>query len=134
RESDLSTGFGSMNRRETSRSERPLPEVSWTAGKANWPGTGLTWFSRMTVFLRDVGESRDRACAIRCPAFDIAPDASVTFTGRPVRLHGLVLKRTYQRKVSRRKRRHGLRHRMQTRAGRAVLSARRRKGRKRLAA
>ena len=44
------------------------------------------------------------------------------------------MKRTYQTKKRQRNKVHGFRKRMQTRAGRSVLKARRNKGRKRISA
>ncbi|GIS99395.1 MAG: hypothetical protein CM1200mP26_11080 [Acidimicrobiales bacterium] len=45
-----------------------------------------------------------------------------------------LMKRTYQPNTRRRAKKHGFRKRMRTRAGRAIISARRQKGRARLSA
>jgi large subunit ribosomal protein L34 len=47
---------------------------------------------------------------------------------------GPFVKRTFQPNTRKRAKKHGFRHRMSTRAGRAILKARRRKGRAKLSA
>lgn len=73
--------------------------------------------------------------ACRLPAFSCGHVSAVTGQTRNETHPGEeCVKRPYQPNTRKRAKRHGFRHRMSTRAGRAIVNARRRKGRARLSA
>ena len=84
--------------------------------------------SLFCVFRGDPEKPESRASPHGVP--DIPPVAP---RGTPRAPGNLIMKRTYQASKVRRARTHGFLVRMKTRGGRAVINARRAKGRKRLA-
>jgi large subunit ribosomal protein L34 len=82
------------------------------------------------AFARAPGRSPAPATDLRTWRPNPAPCCTLLHVLR----NGITVKRTFQPNNRRRKRKHGFRSRMRTRAGRAIIKSRRRRGREKLSA
>lgn len=96
-------------------------------------------FEAMPLRLRVLACALIEGCVVKALLLDARVDPVVDHRRRPhgrppvVTRSGFAMKRTYQPSKTRRARTHGFLVRMKSRGGRAVINARRAKGRKRLA-